>query len=111
MRFDVAAFDIDESQQQKYGAKSVEKGVCRGQVCDGHILVSVVLSFSIRTYSIISEFSSVYVTCMRYQLTLYFFFLSFPFHFLKDWITIARFENGRSGKRVVDAQGDRGSVE
>ena len=36
MRFDVAAFDIDESQQQKYGAKSVEKSVCRGQVCDGH---------------------------------------------------------------------------
>ena len=38
MRFDVAAFDIDESQQKKDGAKSVENGVCRGQVCDGHSL-------------------------------------------------------------------------
>ena len=38
MRFDVAAFDIDESQQQKDGAESVENSVCRGQVCDGHSL-------------------------------------------------------------------------
>ena len=67
--------------------------------------------FATQNYLIILIFSSVYVTCMRYQLTLCVFFLSFPFHFLKDEITNARFENGRGGKRVVDAQGDRGSVE
>lgn len=46
MRFDVAAFDIDESQQKEDGAKSVEKGVCRGQICDGHILTFFLCLFN-----------------------------------------------------------------